>query len=184
MLLQEGDLMIRDLRAADEGALLRWLTDPAVLEFYEGRDKAFTPELVREHFYDDSDQNMHRCIIEQNGNPIGYLQYYLLWNEEDFDAYDVETESVSVERPVFAMDQFIGEPRLWGQGLGRRFVGMMQRHLAGKENAFAILLDPRADNERAIRCYEACGFRKVKLLPEHELHEGVEADCWLMRWEA
>ena len=43
-----------------------------------------------------------------------------------------------------------------------------------------MVLDPHVDNERAIRCYEACGFHKVKKLPKHELHDGVWVDCWLM----
>ena len=48
--------------------------------------------------------------------------------------------------------------------------------------AAAVILDPHANNPRALRCYEACGFRKVKFLPQHELHEGVWEDCWLMEY--
>jgi hypothetical protein len=36
-----------------------------------------------------------------------------------------------------------------------------------------ITLDPRIEKLRAIRCYEKCGFQKVKVLPGHELHEGA-----------
>jgi len=35
-------------------------------------------------------------------------------------------------------------------------------------------------NFRAIRCYEKCGFVKVKLLSGHDFHEGKYQDCWLM----
>jgi len=35
-------------------------------------------------------------------------------------------------------------------------------------------------HEDAVRCYEKSGFKKVKLLPAHELHEGAMRDCWLM----
>lgn len=42
----------------------------------------------------------------------------------------------------------------------------------------------KAFDLRAIRCYEACGFRKVKRLPAHELHEGQWKDCWLMEYQA
>ena len=31
-----------------------------------------------------------------------------------------------------------------------------------------------------IRAYQKAGFRIVKSLPGHELHEGKMEDCWLM----
>ena len=34
-----------------------------------------------------------------------------------------------------------------------------------------------------IRAYEKAGFRIIKSLPEHELHEGKMEDCWLMERE-
>ena len=46
--------------------------------------------------------------------------------------------------------------------------------------ASKVILDPHIGNVRAIRCYEKCGFRKVKLLSLHELHEGEYRDSWLM----
>jgi aminoglycoside 6'-N-acetyltransferase len=39
-------------------------------------------------------------------------------------------------------------------------------------------------NRRAARCYEKAGFRKVRILPKHELHECVWRDSWLMVVEA
>ena len=49
--LREGPVALRPLKAEDASLLLRWLTDPAVLEWYEGRDRPFTPQMVQEHFY-------------------------------------------------------------------------------------------------------------------------------------
>ena len=46
------------------------------------------------------------------------------------------------------------------------------------------MTDPQAWNERAIRCYEKCGFKKVKLLPKHELHEGEYRDCWQIEYKS
>ena len=58
-------------------------------------------------------------------------------------------------------------------------------HLFEAKGADWVILDPHVDNARAIRAYEKCGFRKIKLLPEHEWHEGKYVDCWLMgiRWD-
>jgi len=44
------------------------------------------------------------------------------------------------------------------------------------KRARKVVLDPHVTKPRAIRCYEKWGFRKVKLLPRHELHEGERRD--------
>ena len=41
----------------------------------------------------------------------------------------------------------------------------------GEMGAEAIAMDPKVNNERAIKCYEKVDL-KVKILKEHELHEG------------
>lgn len=172
MLLRDGALTVRPLRDGDADTLLRWLSDPRVLEFYEGRDAHFTPEAIREKFFDGE---LSRCIIEWEGIPAGYLQYYPLDGEGR-----AEYQFDGPEKKLWAADQFLGEPSLWGKGLGRRFLTLLLSHLFEEAGAEAVLLDPHAGNERAIRCYERCGFRKEKLLPAHELHEGEWRDCLLM----
>ena len=37
-------------------------------------------------------------------------------------------------------------------------------YLTKEKNAEIIILDPHADNPRAIRCYEKVGFEKIKFL--------------------
>jgi aminoglycoside 6'-N-acetyltransferase len=41
-------------------------------------------------------------------------------------------------------------------------------------------MDPQLRNKRALRCYEKCGFTPVKILPQHEQHEGIMEDCHLI----
>lgn len=43
---------IRLLAPSDADYLLKWLTNPAVLEFYEGRDFKCSIETIQEDFYD------------------------------------------------------------------------------------------------------------------------------------
>lgn len=175
--MPDCEVALRPLAPDDAPLLLRWLTDPRVLEYWEGPHEVFTPERIREDFYDDPDPTV-RCIIQYCGRDIGYLQYYPL-DSEGFAEYQYPR----TELRVFGIDQFIGEPELWGKGIGRAFVRLICEFLRDGLGAQAVVLDPHADNLRAIRCYEACGFRKVKMLPEHELHDGVMVDCWLMALE-
>lgn len=172
MRLEEGMVTVRDLLPEDAPVLLKWLTNPEVLAFYEGRDACFTLGKIQEVFFDGENT---RCIIEWQGKPAGYVQFYPV-EGEDRQEYQFD----GPEQHVFGMDQFLGEPGLWGKGIGRRFIRLILAHLFGERGAEAVVLDPHANNLRAIRCYEACGFRKEKFLPAHEFHEGKMRDCWLM----
>lgn len=173
--LVRGPVAVRPLANSDAEFLLKWLTDSRVLEWYEGRDQVFTPARVQEDFYDDSPER--RCIIEFHSRPVGYVQVYPL-DEEGQKEYGCSHP----DRRVFAMDQFLGEPDCWSQGIGRAFISMLLEYLVREERAEAVVLDPHVNNPRAIRCYEACGFQKIGFLPAHELHEGKMEDCWLMEY--
>jgi aminoglycoside 6'-N-acetyltransferase len=58
----------------------------------------------------------------------------------------------------------------------------MVDYLINTKRADKVVMDPQTWNERAIQCYEKCGFRKVKLLPKHEFHEGDYRDSWLIEY--
>lgn len=44
----------------------------------------------------------------------------------------------------------------------------------------AVVVDPRVNNQRAIRVYQKCGFQILKRLPQWEFHETESHDCYLM----
>lgn len=175
--LSEGPVALRPLEKPDAPLLLRWLTDRRVLEYWEGPSIRFTPQRIEEDFY-TAEEAARRCVIEYEGRAIGYLQIYRL-DQELLAEYEYSPEPESL---CFGIDQFIGEPEYWGRKIGRAFISLIVRHLTQKEGAVSVILDPHADNLRAIRCYEACGFRKLKFLPAHELHDGALVDCWLMEY--
>ncbi|WP_442853760.1 GNAT family N-acetyltransferase [Bacillus sp. FJAT-27245] len=174
MFVKEGALEVRELQKGDAVLLAKWLSDPAVLEFYEGRDNPFDLEKVMEVFYQPDDGET-RCIVEYEGKGIGYIQYYRL---------DAETKAVYGYEDgfIYGMDQFIGERSYWNRGIGAALVSSMAEYLVGVENADRVVMDPQAGNARALRCYEKCGFEKVRLLPKRELHEGGYRDCWLIEY--
>ncbi|MCJ8005945.1 GNAT family N-acetyltransferase [Lederbergia wuyishanensis] len=175
MLFQNDKLVVRTLTLEDHLLLVKWLSDPIVLEYYEGRDNSFSEEMVLKKFYSRNDET-NRCILEYEGIPIGYIQYYQL-DDEDFKEYGYcETKT------IYGMDQFIGESDYWNRGIGKLLVRSMVQFLVEAKQAEKIVMDPQTWNERAIHCYEKCGFKKVKLLPKHELHEGEYRDCWLIEY--
>jgi aminoglycoside 6'-N-acetyltransferase len=178
VIARDGDLVIRRMHdtPADYAVIARWLTDTAVLMYYDGRDNPSPlPRVIAEFGpYVRGETNVVPCIVEYAGVPIGYLQYYVLDADERaaFDLPDLPD--------LFGMDVFIGEPSYWDRGLGTRLVAATLRYLFEQAGARQVLIDPQTWNARAVRVWEKCGFRKVRLLPAHELHEGVYRDCWLM----
>ncbi|WP_163529619.1 GNAT family N-acetyltransferase [Halobacillus ihumii] len=177
MLFQKGKLAVRKLHVRDKSLLIKWLSDPKVLKYYEGRDRSFNLDAVNHEFYHVSD-NVMRCIIEFEANEIGYIQYYKLDKQtKGYYGYD-ESQSL-----IYGLDQFIGEVNCWNRGIGQLLVNSMVEYLIHQKQADIIVMDPQVVNKRAVRCYEKCHFRKVKILTEHEFHEGRYRDCYLMEYQ-
>ncbi|WP_440604138.1 GNAT family N-acetyltransferase [Bacillus sp. GB_SG_008] len=177
MLFQQGELSIRYITEDDVQTLSNWLSNPEVLRFYEGRDKPQSVEQVRERYISSSEDKEKKCIVEYKDRAIGYVQIYPL------DAEWKALYGYGKKENVWGMDQFIGETAYWNRGIGTELVQAVITYISNKLGAVAIAMDPRVRNERAIRCYEKCGFQKVKLLKKHELHEGVLEDCWMMEYK-
>ncbi|MBT2663456.1 GNAT family N-acetyltransferase [Bacillus sp. ISL-45] len=172
MLFQNGSLIVRMLKEQDKHLLANWLSTPEVLEYYEGRDNPFDLDKVVKVFYASEDDEV-KCIVEYEGIAIGFIQYYEL-DEDTKKKYGYETGR------IFGTDQFIGEIDYWNKGIGTLLVSSMIEFLLNQMKADKIVMDPQVWNVRAIKCYEKCGFKKVKLLPDHEFHEGELRDCWLI----
>ncbi|OMF18049.1 GNAT family N-acetyltransferase [Paenibacillus amylolyticus] len=169
-------MTVRFLEIENEQHLVKWLTDPKVLQYYEGRDRPHDLERVREHFY-NQDDNATRGIVEYGGNPIGYIQFYELEEEERTEYGYGDTDEI-----IYGTDQFIGEVDYWNKGIGTQLVQSMLNFLINEKQARKVVMDPQSWNLRAISCYEKCGFQKIKLLEKHEQHEGQMRDCWLMEY--
>jgi len=118
-----------------------------------------TPE-VRHRWGDEAaspdwpfdDPSGTRYVIVVDGAVVGMVQY----GEEDEPMY----------RHAF-IDVFI-DPATHGRGIGRDAVGTLVRHLVRDRGHHRITIDPAADNEAAIRCYAAVGFRPVGVMRRYE----------------
>ena len=171
------NIKIRELTNNDFSLMLKWLTDKRVLEFYGGRDKKYTFESIKEHYTEQWKDEVIRVIIEYNSIPIGYGQIYKMYDELYAD-YDYPKSNDI----VYGMDQFIGEPEYWNKGIGKEYIKIVVDFLRKERKADAVILDPHKDNVKAIKCYEKAGFKIIKELPKHEMHEGIKKDCYLMEY--
>jgi aminoglycoside 6'-N-acetyltransferase len=101
--------------------------------------------------------------IEQDGEVIGMIQF---WEETDARFRHA------------AIDLFLGVGAQ-GRGLCTDVVRTMVRHLFEDRGHHRLTIDPELRNERAIRCYERLGFRRVGVLrryflaPDGTWHDGL-----------
>ena len=176
-------LGLRAAELSDLPLLARWRSDPRVLEFYGGRDRPRDENDVRQHYFrrrrDPATGRYYEfrpCMVETDGGPIAFVQYYRLPRRES-DLF----ESAPTER-TYGIDFLIGDPLLWGKGLGSRLITLTRDFLCQERGAVRVVSDPRVENLRSVRALEKAGFRKVRILPARELHEGIRQDCWWMEY--
>jgi aminoglycoside 6'-N-acetyltransferase len=151
----------------DFEVMVKWLNDQSVLEFYEEPPsnidmviKKYGPRVEGKHY-------VIPCIVEYKKEPVGYIQYYELQEDE------LKRYGYSANQNIYGIDQFIGETQLWGKGIGTTMILMMLNYLSKNKGASSVVLEVKKNNSRAISSYKKCGFRKIK-----ELY----TDLYLMEW--
>jgi aminoglycoside 6'-N-acetyltransferase len=124
------------------------------------------PDITPEVLLAETEDDTLPFAVELEGELIGYAQ---AWEETD---------------PQYrhaGIDLFLS-PAFQGRGLGTDTVRTLARHLVRDRGHHRVTIDPRADNERAIRCYERVGFKRVGIQRRHELgpdgvwHDGLLLD--------
>lgn len=156
-----GDrVVLRPLAEADVAEIVALGADPEVARWWRG--------LTREHVLQKArgeDEGVAVFAILVDGEVAGMIQYHEETDEEYRHA---------------GIDIFLGTP-FHGRGLGTDAVRTMARHLVGDLGHHRLVIDPAAHNERAIRCYEKAGFRRVGVMREYWLDaEGVWRDGVLL----
>jgi RimJ/RimL family protein N-acetyltransferase len=83
----------------------------------------------------------------------------------------------------------IRDPEYLGKGYGREAIDLLLDWSFRIMNYRRIHLETLANNERAVRCYRACGFVEEGRLRQHEYYNGSYADVLVMgilrdEWES
>ena len=174
-----GDLAFRPIDEDDDVArIVAWLRDPEVGAWWHGVTETYDERFVREHVLDDEEPHVTKAIVELDGRPIGFQQWYPLADEPGV----LREYGLRANDAAYGIDQFIGDSSLHGQGVGTRQVRAVVDWLVGSDGPRArrVFTDPVVENARAVRCYEKAGFAKVRILPAHEQLDGEPRDSWLM----
>lgn len=143
-------MTLRPAGASDAELFECILREPAVARWWGDFDLA---KVIRELIDDDECEGF---AIEADGRVVGYLE----WSEETTPEY-----------LHAGLDIFIA-PDQQGRGLGPEALRLAARHLFTVRGHHRLVIDPRADNHRAIRAYERVGFRPVGVMRRYELGPG------------
>jgi RimJ/RimL family protein N-acetyltransferase len=124
--------------------LRRILATPEV--WLRWRDEAASPQ------WPFDDPSVVRFTVVLEGVVRGMVQY----GEEDEPDYRHAS-----------IDLFL-DPAVHRSGVGRDTVAALARYLVNDRGHHRLVIDPAADNEPAIRCYAAVGFRPVGIMRRYE----------------
>ena len=90
----------------------------------------------------------------------GLLWYVIRVDDRDVGTVWTEREAAS---SCARLGILLGDEALFGRGIGTAAVGLLiERVRAGDKRIRTLALHVRRGNERAIACYEKCGFIRVE----------------------
>lgn len=157
--LHDGRVVLRPLAEADLDAIVEILRHPEVRPWWGDYDEA---RLRADYLGEGSDSAFAIVLDEHVAGIIGY------WEEDEPDHRHA------------GMDIAVAAD-LHGQGVGAEALVTLARHLVEERGHHRLVIDPAVANERAIRAYEAIGFRRVGVMRKAERSpDGEWRDALLM----
>jgi aminoglycoside 6'-N-acetyltransferase len=167
--LQGERVRLRVVVLSDEDALEAIFTDPEVTPWWPRSESDDAETLL-------DDDTITPFMIERRTEggpdadawePIGFLQTY----EETDPSY----RHAGIDLALAARAQ--------GHGYGTEALRLALDWLVGDLGHHRVVIDPRADNARAIHTYTKVGFRPVGVLRHYERQpDGSWSDGLLMDW--
>lgn len=143
----EGErVTLRPLRAEDAAPLAAAGAHPEIARWW--------PDLTEQELIAKAEgrEDVEAFAIEHEGGLVGLAE---VWEETEPDYRHAGIDLFLV----------VGNH---GKGLGRDVVRTLARWLVDERGHHRITIDPALANERAIRAYEAAGFRRVGVLRQYE----------------
>jgi aminoglycoside 6'-N-acetyltransferase len=132
--------------------LFKWLHAPHVKQWY-AEDASLSNERLQAKYLAilEGRKKVQAFMICDGKNPIGYIQMYAL---ADFPIKGIKLNSAQAA----GIDFYIGDANYIGKGYG---AASLQRFLDQWvfPSYSECFVDPQTNNNKALRCYQACGFK-------------------------
>lgn len=157
MILRGQRLMVRSMQEPDVARLAEIAAEPEIWPRWgEVSEADLRAKLA-------GTDDVTAMVVELDGDVVGLIQYH---------------EETDPDYRHAGVDMFLAESAR-GQGYGREALLLVAGHLFEQRGHHRLTIDPAADNEPAIRCYAAAGFRTVGVMRRYErgrdgsFHDGL-----------
>jgi RimJ/RimL family protein N-acetyltransferase len=164
-MIQGTKTRLRALEYDDLASFVRWVNDPETRRFVAMRYPLSMTEEDNWWQARLQKKNDHIFAIEtEDGTYIGNM-----------GLHDLEPENRQAMLGIV-----IGPKEYWGRGYGPDAIRALLGWAFGYLNLNRVYLRVYAYNERAIRCYEKCGFQREGVLRQARYSDGHYSDEWIM----
>jgi RimJ/RimL family protein N-acetyltransferase len=164
----QGELIrLRGFEKSDADAMLRWASDEEVVRWHGPPDwpasRAQQDRYIERATAADAEDKAF-AIETLDGELVG-----------DCGLRKIDWKSRKAEFFIT-----IGEKQFWDKGFGADTLKLIIRLAFDKMNLNRVWLTVLADNPRAVRCYEKCGFAREGLLRQESFVDGKYRDVLMM----
>ncbi|MDR7870478.1 MAG: GNAT family protein [Tissierellaceae bacterium] len=160
----EGErIVLREYRKEDFAYMRKWVNDYEITKYLSN-------VFLHPHSVADT-ENFINSMIE--GKMKGFIIAH-----KGTEEYIGQLDMIKIDWPnrVGTLGIVIGTKENLSKGYGTEAIKLLQEFAFNKLNLNKLELDVRAFNERAINCYEKCGFKKEGIIRENYYENGEYTD--------
>jgi len=167
--LSGGKVILRPLEKRDLAISLEWLTDPSVNKYLSQGFKDLTMSQEEEWFEYIKDSN--RDIV-----------FAILEKESGIHIGNCALHKIDMDKKTCELGIVIGDKEYRDRGYGTDAVKVLTAFAADGLELSRISLNVYTYNHRAIKVYENCGYKLVRVLKRNHLYRGKYWDTLIMEY--
>ncbi len=141
-------IILRELKDKDVPMFKKWLYEPHVAKWYHD-PKDWIEEVEKRN----SDYKwLHHYIVETEGVPIGFCQYYEYFNSDEEWHGNTEISG------TYSIDYMIGEFSYLRKGIGKAIIKELIEKIKSHDNAKRIIVQPEPENKSSCNTLLSYGY--------------------------
>ena len=141
-------ILIREMNMDDLAIFKKWLFTPHVAKWYH-EPQDWINEIEKQ---DDDFKWIHHFIVESDGTPIGFCQYYACKDSDEL------WEGYTALGGSYSIDYVIGETAYLRKGFGKKIVAGLISRIMLHNDAKRIVVQPEPENRASCGLLLSCDF--------------------------
>lgn len=142
------ELELRQFCNEDVALFEKWLYMPHVAKWYH--DPLDWIDEVKKR--NDEFSFLNHFIVELEGKPIGFCQYYEYYHSEEKWHGNTDING------TYSIDYLIGDTEYLGKGYGKGIIQLLIQEIKLQNNAKRIIVQPEQENKPSCNTLLSCGF--------------------------